>query len=111
MSVQHNTYIVWGAKFDYTEDDDKLDPYHDNAFQGIHHHNGVCVLSDGYDGKYTVIGRVLAKTDGTGMFNCDPIDVSDLIWKLRNDRLIEDEIYKITGQKVAPTLLVFTHYR
>ena len=67
MSVQCNTYVMIGASFpyDFFGDDDmyeKLEPYMDSAFKGIHHHNGICILSDGMNGEYFVVGRVLAKS-------------------------------------------------
>ncbi|EKS37805.1 hypothetical protein [Afipia clevelandensis] len=67
MSVQCNTYVLIGTSFPYdtfSEDDmyEKLEPFMDNPFKGIHHHNGICILSDGMNGEYFIVGRVLAKS-------------------------------------------------
>lgn len=68
MSSQCNTYVIIGAKFPYdTFSDDaireRMEPYYDSAFKGIHHHDGLCVLRDGMNGEYVIIGKVLAKTE------------------------------------------------
>lgn len=66
MSVQCNTYVMIGALFPYEAFKGKyeeLEPYLDSAFDGIHHHNGICVLFDGMNGKYVAVGKVLAKTE------------------------------------------------
>lgn len=82
MSVQQNHYAIIGAKFGFDEfyekvcealglasrDDfeDKDDLYHDSAFKGIHHHNGLCIISDGMGGKYVYVGHVVSKSDNYG---------------------------------------------
>ena len=79
MSVQVNTYVILGVKLscDWNKPDnfDELslerqeeleclyEDFYDDAFKGIHHHRGLCMLDDGMNGKYTIIGRVYAKTD------------------------------------------------
>ena len=68
MSTQVNTYVMIGALFPYDvfKGDDayeRLEPYKDNAFEGIQHHDGLCVLYDGMTGEYVAIGRVLEKTE------------------------------------------------
>jgi hypothetical protein len=79
MSTQLNTYVLVGVKLPYDHfsgddldtdaDYEKLEPYMDSAFKGIEHHNGLCVLFDGMNGKYIAAGRVLAKTDESDGFN------------------------------------------
>ncbi len=68
MSVQSNTYIMVGSMsayddFEEWQHENQFAPYTDSAFKGIHHHNGLCVIADGMNGKYVAIGRVLLKTD------------------------------------------------
>lgn len=83
MSVQQNHYMMLGAKFGYNEfhqrmseilgtdegaDEswDYLDVYHDSAFKGIHHHNGICIISDGMSGEYVYVGHIIQKSDNYG---------------------------------------------
>lgn len=79
MSVQMNTYCIVGALLPYKpfRDDkwhDKLEPYMDSAFEGIKHHDGLCVLFDGMNGDYVAIGHVIAKTEDSQGFD-KPIEV------------------------------------
>jgi hypothetical protein len=77
VSTQLNTYVLVGVKLPYDHfagddadaDFEKLEPYMDSAYRGIHHHNGLCVLFDGMNGKYIAAGRVLAKTGESDGFN------------------------------------------
>jgi len=71
VSTHVNTYAMIGVVLpgDTFGDDayDHLEPYRDSAFDGIKHHDGLCVLYDGMNGSYVAIGKVIAKTeDGQG---------------------------------------------
>jgi hypothetical protein len=76
MSVQVNTYVLVGAKFDYDDlDYDSYSEYEDSAFEGIKHRNNLCVLSDGMNGEYIFIGHIKAKTENHEHFE-NPVDCS-----------------------------------
>lgn len=74
MSVQTNQYLFFGVKKDFNwskewEKETGKDFYEtfedfmdDSAFKkDIHHKDGIFCLYDGMNGKYIIIGRVLAK--------------------------------------------------
>ena len=114
MSVQANTYVMTGVVLPYMKQDglyEKLEPYMDSAFKGIHHHKGICVVFDGMNGKYIVIGRVHAKTenhqglDGVHSFDTPSPDIRELIAAAASDLIGQD----ISPADVKP--LVLTHYR
>lgn len=113
MSVQVNTYVLCGVKLPFRECDDdaafeKLEPYFDSAFKGVHHHNGLCVIDDGMNGNYTFIGRVLAKTQNYEHFN-EPVstDISEL-----EKELIANLISaQFSIEKPNVKVWVFSHYR
>ncbi len=117
MSVQCNTYVMIGATFPYElfRDDDvykKLEPFQDNAFKSIHHHEGLCVLIDGMNGDYVAVGVVLAKSaDHEGL-------VAPLVIRTTAEETagvataITNSIGKIVNLpefKVTP--IVLSHYR
>jgi hypothetical protein len=69
MSIVHNTYVIVGVKVPFgefrqtvEERDIDWEKYLDEADGPVAHHHGLCVLSDGFDCKYVIIGRVLAKS-------------------------------------------------
>ena len=82
MSVSVNTYVILGYKFEI--DDlpyEECEPYLDSCHEGIKHHKGLFVLYDGMNGGYSIIGRVLAKTQNNMYFE-DPFTVeADLTQK------------------------------
>lgn len=112
MSVQVNTYIAFGVLLPFdtlSEDDyDKYEPYMDSAFKGIHHHNGLCVIRDGMNGKYVIIGRVLAKSkvyenfDSPMTPNVTPTEI-ELVGSLITSQ------FGIENPEVK--LWIFSHYR
>jgi len=116
MSVQVNTYLVIGVTLPYDDkwkgdNYEKFDDYHDSAFGGIHHHNGLCMLSDGMCGNYVVIGKVLKKTDNHRGFDCDPIDVSE-IDSDGSDRAYVGSLLKAQFDIDKPaTIMIVSHYR
>ena len=116
MSVNCNTYLMIGVKLPYDdkwkgEDNyEKFEDYHDSSSGGIHHHNGLCMLSDGMSGEYVIIGKVLQKSGSHGGFR----GVTDVgvIDEDGNDRIYvggllqaQFDIYK------TPTILIVSHYR
>jgi hypothetical protein len=64
MSVQFNTYALWGVLLPYKGDlYDAAEPYRDDAFdQEVNPKDNVTVLFDGMDGNYIAVGHVLAKS-------------------------------------------------
>lgn len=109
MSVQANTYLMCGVVRRYDEWKDKykaLEPYMDSAFTGIEHHNRLCVLYDGMNGKYVAIGRVLAKTGNGDGFDepikiIEPDDVDE----------IQEAVSMLVGTPLTVGMFVLTHYR
>jgi hypothetical protein len=69
MSVSNNTYVIVGKRLGHKEFQEILqsreidpEPYEDELSGDIKHHNGLCLLNDGFNGQYAIIGRVLAKS-------------------------------------------------
>lgn len=72
MSVQHNTYIIYGVILPWESlrdlDDEgvyeAMEPYFDSAFKPeVNPRRGITIISDGMNGKYHAIGRVVRRTD------------------------------------------------
>ena len=121
MSVQRNHYVMTGIVLDYDnfykrvgakynmdkdtffEEIESL--YNDGVFEGIHHHNGVCIISDGASGRYVYVGFVLYKSSPDGDLN----DFASPNVPIDDD--IGDNIVKATGINGLPQILAFTHYR
>lgn len=118
MSVQCNTYVLRGAVLPYSlfkaeagDDDDvhdRLEPYMDNAFEGIHHHEGLCVLFDGMSSKYVAIGYVRAKTKNHAGFE-EPVAIPPP--DAMGDALLKAAIEKLAGSAVVIGDHVISHYR
>jgi hypothetical protein len=105
-----NTYCLVGALLPYAPFEshgwyDKLEPYMDSPYEGIKHHDGLCVLFDGMNGKYVAIGHVIAKTGNHCGFE-EPIEVPsgalpelpNLEQKIR--RLVPDDVPVRIGRYV-----------
>ncbi len=118
MSVQANTYIMRGALLTYDAVKrhlgnnvfDTFKPYLDDAFKGVHHHDGLCVLFDGMNGKYVAIGQVIAKTANHQGFE-EAYDFADGSFGENKDRVLREKIKALTGFDVDIEWLVLTHYR
>ncbi len=72
MSTQVNTYVILGVKLPYPkgggdEEYKKYEKYMDDAFEP--RQRGLVVLFDGRDGRYVIIGHVMAVTDEGGSFD------------------------------------------
>jgi hypothetical protein len=115
MSTNQNTYVVLGTKLPYDlfkDKFDQLEPYMDDAFEGIHHHDRLCVLYDGMNGGYVIIGKILAKTKNHQGFE-QPIILNDT----STMRLIQGDITYLLFNKLKldttfeVNLIVVTHYR
>lgn len=124
MSVQVNHYVAHGIMLPYKEahktmltyggfedEDDVYDfyePYTDSAFEGIKHHNGLCVLSDGMNGKYFFVGRILAKTDNYDGFD-EPMEIPTL--DKAGDDVLQELIKAKFGLEGEIKSYVISHYR
>lgn len=119
MGVECNHYQMIGVKLTFKEYQEHIkkefnvedsfdieEPYHDNAFTGIHHHNGLCIISDGMNGKYACIGVVLKKSDNYSM-EWDYENKEKIPSKKKIAEMIKEQL-KIEG-KVQ--LYDFPHYR
>lgn len=72
MGVRRTDYVVLGSKFDYKEfkrlingdlDGDGIEEYEDNPYsEKIGGKKGITFISDGMNGEYVVIGKVLIKS-------------------------------------------------
>jgi hypothetical protein len=113
MSTQVNTYVMIGALFPYdllAGSYERLEPYKDGAFEGIRHHEGLCVLYDGMDGQYVAIGRVLEKTGNHNHFE-HPIRIAPLGDAERQS--LHDDIRRLIRLEgdFSVQHLVISHYR
>lgn len=121
MSVQVNTYVIIGYKFEYSEFNERYkgDPGYDlisniedTAFEGINNKNGLTVLFDGMNGEYVIVGHVLEKTREDQHFNkVIEIDssskMSEMVTGLLNLYFKEDDYFL---QEEIKTYVV-SHYR
>lgn len=115
MSVQVNTYVILGVELPYKPFKDRYDefePYMDSAFEGIKNHNGLCVLFDGMDGKYIIVGRVLAKTKNHGHFD-GIVNLRELMPSGDALAEIERDIANLIGDgdKRPARIILVSHYR
>lgn len=124
MSIQVNHYVVHGLMLPYKEahdtmlsyggiedEDDAYDfyePYTDSAYEGIHHHEGLCVLSDGMNRKYFFVGRILTKTDNYEGFD-EPIEIPSL--DKVGDDVLKELIKAKLGLEGEMKSYVISHYR
>lgn len=123
MSIQVNHYVAHGLMLPYKEakvaiatftgkDDydlnDVLDPYYDSAFEGVHHHNGLCVIPDGMCGKYFFVGRVFAKSKNHEGFD-SPIEIPSL--DKGGDDVLQALIKSTLGLEGEIKSYAFSHYR
>lgn len=113
MSTQTNTYAIIGAVLPYAlvggENYDKFEPYFDSAFEGIHHHDGLCILGDGMGGEYAIVGKVLAKSDKFGLLFkpviFDPIPNDEIL-------ALKQKIETLfPGQSIEVRAIALTHFR
>lgn len=118
MSVQMNTYVMYGLLLPYDKFGDiwdSFEEYHDSAFEGIQHTEGLCMLSDGMCGKYVAVGRVLAKTQNHEGFDA-PVDLLAHPFMEGTENLLEqirDMLHPTAGLPADAQLrhLVISHYR
>jgi hypothetical protein len=124
MSINANHYVILGNIWRYDEFYDLVERKHgdvdtwrdeveelylDSSRGGIHHHNGVCILSDGMDGEYVIAGYVLNKSgecndlsDHTAQWPGSPVSMWDDIG---------DNIHKALGFAKDVEIIAVTHYR
>jgi len=115
MSVQINQYLVYGTKLDYEkyggeEWYDKFYPYYDNAFKGIHHHDGICVIDDGMNGEYIVVGRVLYKT-GNYQFFEGAIPIDNLLTSMEKEFIETAAKSLLNTEEVKFGYFLIGHYK
>lgn len=111
MSVQVNTYVIYGTLLPYSacEDHyDALEPYMDDGGK-----DGVSVLYDGMNGQYVAVGHVLAKSEDDQGFE-EPIHTFEAEKKVGDYRKAAMKLLDEIG--VVPSLsgfqwLVISHYR
>lgn len=123
MGVSFTHYVIYGVCYDFDigdrldEDDYEylVDHLEDNAYSEVIP-DQIVMISDGMDGNYTFIGRVLAKSvDEKGglipVTRCDNISERDI-----NEVLLFIEEHKILSKLNTPEdtdcslgVFVFTH--
>lgn len=111
MSVQVNTYVLRGAMLGYEqliERHEALEPYLDDPFEGIHHHDGLCVLIDGMSGEYVAIGHVIAKSRDGAQFDA-PVALPPP--DAMSAELLKTAIEALVGVPVVIGDFVISHYR
>jgi hypothetical protein len=115
MSVQQNTYVMWGVLLPYPDDDDdeaydRAEPYLDSAYDDkVNPKGNVTILFDGMNGKYVAVGHVVQKSrvyEGLGK----PVEMSapKRGWKADIAAALADA--GLTSDK-RPGWLTITHYR
>ena len=118
MSIQANTYVMFGAVLPgdtFAGDPDayeRLEPYMDSAFDGIKHHDGLCVLYDGMNGAYVAIGEVIAKTDEYNQGFEEPVTIGSTPPTPHEELARKiDALLPANVQRPVLAWHVITHYR
>lgn len=124
MSTQINQYVIWGISLPYKDAPkacgcDGADEFYekfrrfsdDSAYESIvNHEDGIFLLNDGRDGRFTIIGRVLAKAkDGEYLGRDVPFSFEPLT-PLEKE-LIQGSIKRNFGIIGYPKLYVVTRFR
>lgn len=112
MSVQRNIYFLRGTVQPYAMHKNRyeaFEPYLDSAFAGIHHHDGLCVLFDGMNGKYVAFGRVLAKTKNLQGFEPELVQIPPP--SLDEDKDFQEKLSALVGTWCSVNDYLITHYR
>ncbi len=80
MGVSVNQYLILGVKLSFgVLTSEATEDYEDNGYKSdIIHKNGLAVISDGMDGKYQMVGRIIEKGKVNqhleGQFCFEPVD-------------------------------------
>lgn len=80
MGVAVNQYLILGVKLAYgTVSSEQAEDYEDNGYKpDVIHKNGLATVSDGMNGKYIFIGRILEKSPNyeriDGPYCFEPVD-------------------------------------
>lgn len=116
MSVQINSYLIVGIELNYDDFRGEewfniFEPYMDSAFAGIHHYKGLCVISDGMNGEYIVVGRVLEKTKNYEYFPAGPLKLEVESATLEMIRDLIRANFDISFDDDDVKVMVLTHYR
>src|SRR5690349_15582244 len=94
MSVQRNQYLMWGVKkpYEFAKEWEAANKKDDPDFDGFYNHfekfiddsafdskitevDGIFCLFDGMNGKYIVIGKVLAKSSDHEPITYEPMKI------------------------------------
>lgn len=102
MSVRTNQYIMYGIKlpfkkiFDEEVWSERTELYRDNGYKPeIKHYKGLSIVSDGMNGQWEFLGRIIAKSeidqnlDGPYRFELCPPETAELIAALINTQFEE----------------------
>lgn len=121
MSVQANTYVIIGAQFSYEafkDSYDDIEDLEDSPFKpDFNPKHGITCLFDGMNGKYVILGKVIAKTRDHEGFD-DIIDLSQVVLGMKQADM--DEIAAAilavapegaVTEETPVRLMVLTHYR
>lgn len=107
MSVQETTIVMCGVKFDYNafneDQHNKLSAYEGEPV------NGISAVVDGMNGKYVVVGTILAKTkefEGLEMTDCSaPFEMREKV-AVFLQREFDIKLPRFDAVKIY----AFTHY-
>jgi hypothetical protein len=109
---QFNTYIVVGTKLPYPKKNQdfckKIEPYTDSVAGGKWHKDGLAVLSDGENGKYVFIGKIIEKT-GKGQGFSKPVKIENKKTEFKEVASLIRKTFDIARPEVG--LWVVSHYR
>jgi len=111
MGVQRTHYVMLAAKlpfdtFDFDKDYKKYHQYEDNGYEfKVTEHNGLTIISDGMNGEYVFIGKVIKKVleyDALVPTNCS-------VFSPEERYIIADSIKIEFGIEVVVDVWAFTH--
>ena len=121
MGTVRTHYVMLGAKLpfdiiDREEDYEKFDAYEDNGYRPeIKEHNGLTMVTDGMNGEYVFIGKVLKKAlDHEGLEVTDCLAFSQREMNVL-ENLIRSEFWEEFGEEfkdrdIGLSVWAFTHW-
>lgn len=118
MGVMTRTYVIYGFRVpEFRDFHDTVweEAYDPTGSDRVFSHNGISIVADGMNGKYTVIGKILRKTDAMNVFD-EFLSLSDDLFPVIEDLSKEEGWQKNCrsllelSEDEQPDLLIFTHW-
>jgi len=111
MSVRKTDYVLVGVKLTFLTDREDFDPYEENVYDSSISKELVSI-SDGMDGRYTFIGKVLQKASEEDGGSLETIDcVRGFLDNYENTKKLfwKHPVFKeFAGQEMS--IFVFSHF-